>query len=108
MPDILNTLAEMRSGKTAAEINAKYNELFDAVLTHRAKGVLTIKIKIAPARVEFDEGVCEVTLTPECDITKPEKALDSSLFFVTREGGISRNDPAQSEMFDIATTEVNR
>ena len=100
MVDIIQTLMEMRNGKVASDINRKFAELMNAIYEHRKKGSITIKIDIAPAK--FDEAmlVTEVDIAPDVKLNKPDRPLDSSMFFVTRDGNLSRIDPTQHQMFE--------
>lgn len=104
--DIIQTLLEMRNGKVASDINRKFAELLNAIYEHRKKGSITLKIDIAPAKFDDSMMVTEVSIDPEVKLNKPDRPLDSAMFFVTSEGKLSRLDPAQHQMFD--ETEINR
>ena len=96
MADIINNLMEMRGGKVAAEINRKYEELLSSVFEHRKKGSITIKIDIEPAGFDqADMSVTEIRLAPDVTLKKPDKPLDTSMFFVNKQGQLSRVDPNQ-------------
>jgi hypothetical protein len=100
MNDLLQFILEMRSGRVAMDCNAKFNEMIQAVLETGGKGELTIKIKAVPATKGRGGCVLSVLAEHECKIKKPELEIGSSTFFATPEGLLTREDPAQAQMFD--------
>jgi hypothetical protein len=108
MTDFVNLLVEMRNGQVATDINGKFNEILAAVLDTGGKGELTIKIKMAPAKLGMGGAVLEVETEHECKLKKPELAVGKAVFFVTKEGTLTRDDPAQTAMFASAENEQQR
>lgn len=100
MVDIIQTLLEMRNGKVASEINRKFAELMNAIYTHRKPGAITISIKVSPDKFDEAMQVSEVKFAPDVKLAKPERPLETSMFFVTDGGNLSRTDPAQRQMFE--------
>lgn len=100
--DFLETLIGMRAGKVASDINQKFNAVLEGVIGTGGKGELTLKIKVKPA--EFGEGgaVVQVQASHEIKSRVPELVTGPSTFFVSRDGTLSRSDPAQAEMFEPA------
>ena len=99
MTDFLSLLVEMRSGAVATDINTKFNEMITAVLETGGKGELTVKIKAAPSKMGLGGAVLEVETEHECRMKKPELAIGKAFFFVSRDGELTRDDPAQTAMF---------
>jgi hypothetical protein len=102
MTDFLSLIVEMRSGAVAQDVNTKFNELISAVLETGGKGELTVKIKAAPSKLGMGGVVLEVETEHECKLKKPELAVGKAVFFVTKEGALTRDDPAQTAMFEPA------
>lgn len=97
--DILAVLMDMRSGAVAADVNAKFNEMIRAVLDTGGKGELAIIIKAEPAKLGLGGAVLEIVTEHDCKMKKPELKVGKSMFFVTREGRLTREDPNQTQMF---------
>jgi hypothetical protein len=107
LTDLLNVLMEMRGGAVATDCNQKFNEVLLAVLETGKKGELTIKLSVKPSKFAIGGTVLEVETNHECKLKKPELAVGQSLFFVTKDGILTRNDPTQTAMFE-AGAEVSR
>ncbi len=101
MTDFVNLLMEMRGGAVATDLNSKFNEMLTAVLETGGKGELTVKIKAAPSKMGMGGWVLEVETEHECKMKKPELAIGKAFFFVTKEGNLTRDDPAQVAMFEL-------
>ena len=99
--DLLSILLEMRSGAVAADISSKFDEVLKAVLDTGGKGELNIKLLVKPSKMGMGGAVIEVETEHECKVKKPELAIGRSVFFVTKEGRLTREDPAQTAMFAV-------
>lgn len=99
MTDVLAVVMDMRNGAVAADCNNKFNDVLKAVIETGGKGELTIKLKLEPAKMGMGGVVVEVEASHECKVKKPELAVGRSVFFVTGEGDLTRDDPAQVAMF---------
>ncbi len=106
MTDLLQVLLDMRNGQVATDCNAKFNEVLGAVLETGGKGELTIKLFVKPSKMGMGGAVIEVETEHECKTKKPELAVGRSFFFVTKEGDLTRDDPAQTAMFDLQPKEA--
>lgn len=100
MADIISTLVEMRNGEVVMDCNRKFGELMTAVLETGHKGKLTLTLSVAPSKYAMGGTVIEVEATHECTVKKPELSIGRSLFFVMKDGSLTREDPAQSAMFE--------
>jgi hypothetical protein len=99
--DILQTITDMRNGAVAIDINSKFNEMIQAVLETGGKGELTVTIKAEPSKLGMGGAVLEVQTEHVCKMKKPELAVGKSFFFVTKDGSLTRDDPAQTAMFEL-------
>jgi hypothetical protein len=99
MTDLLSVLTDMRNGAVAVDCNTKFNEVLKAVLETGGKGELSIKLFIKPSKMGMGGAVIEVETAHECKAKKPELEVGRSFFFVTKDGQLTRDDPAQTAMF---------
>ena|ERR1044071_8439856 len=97
--DLLSVLLDMRNGQVAADCNQKFNEVLSGVQETGGKGELTIKLFVRPAKMGMGGTVVEVEMSHECKVKKPELEIGRSVFFVTKDGKLTRDDPAQTAMF---------
>lgn len=98
--DFITMLVEMQGGETAMAINAKLAELMTAIKATAGSGKLTVEITIKPSKLGMGGVVQMVESTADVKIKKPELGLGSSIFFLTEEGTLSRQDPRQEQMFE--------
>lgn len=102
--DFVSVLVDMRSGEVAADVNRKFQEMLTAVFETGAKGKLTLTIDVKPSKFAMGGTVIEVETTHECKVKKPELSVGRSLFFVTKDGTLSRDDPAQIALLEEVST----
>ena len=107
MTDLLQTLLDMRSGQVAADCNEKFNQVLQAVIDTGGKGKLTLELNIEPAKFGMGAAVLEVSIDHNIKLKKPELEIGNAVFFVTKEGTLTRDDPAQTQMF-MTEKEVNQ
>lgn len=104
MTDFLNVLCEARNGAIAVDLNDKFNRVLTAVLETAGTGELTIKLKVEPSKQGFGGAVIEVNITHDVKLKVPELKVGSAMFYVV-DGELRREDPAQTQMFDIPSKE---
>lgn len=92
--DFFETIKNIRRGEFLDRINEQLTELNKAVFAVEAEGEITIKLKLKP------NGEGQVVITPKVEIKKPVKGVGQAIFFVNVDGGLEREDPRQSRMFD--------
>lgn len=97
--DFISTLAELKNGRAHIDCSRKLSELVSAVVDTKKKGKLILEMVIEPSGME-DGRVSETAVTWACRIAKPEHDTGRSLFFVTRDGRLTRNDPNQMDLYD--------
>jgi hypothetical protein len=100
--DFLDLLMLMRGGQVAVDLNEKFNEVLGAVIDTGGKGELTIRIKMEPSKLGMGGTVLEVETEHEAKMKKPELKVGPAVFFVTKDGRLTREDPAQVAMFEMA------
>ena len=101
--DILSVLADLDRGHFSINAGRKWFELSKAIQDVRGSGTLTIKLKVKPVGISQSTGkVNQFEIKPEISIDKPEHPLRPSLFFVTEDAKVTREDPDQEALdFDI-------
>jgi len=100
MTDFMSIVLDMRNGAVAQDINTKFQDVLKAVLETAGKGELTVKFTIQPSKLGMGGAVIEVETEHDVKLKRPELKVGRSLFFVTKEGELTRNDPAQTAMFE--------
>lgn len=90
------TLKDIRFGELSEELNEAINKVVLAVEDTGKVGELTLTLKLKPS----SSGAIEVIDTVKSKI--PELPKDSSLFFITTEGNLVRNNPRQMELQERA------
>lgn len=105
--DFISTLVEMRGGNVVMDVNRKFTELLEAIQETGQKGKLTLILNVAPSKFSSGGTVAEVETSHDCSIKKPELSIGKSLFFFDRNGALTRDDPAQTEMFTQEETRSN-
>lgn len=96
--DIIGILAALNRGNFIVEAGRKCGELSRAIVDVRSKGgKLVITLEFEPAGFAKDGRVNQLVIRPEVKITKPEHAQGKSIFFVTPDCKLTREDPDQDE-----------
>lgn len=83
-------LAEHRSGHLHDEVSEALRQVVEGVGATGRKGKVTIEIMIEPFK-NATGGV--VTISDDVKVKLPSTDRDSSLFFVTPEGNLTRDTP---------------
>ena len=88
----LDYLREHRMGLTHAELSEAMQQLVAAVVAERKGGEITLKISVKP------QGDGAVMVTDEVKLKLPKPTKGGSLFFVTPENNLVRQDPRQADL----------
>ncbi len=88
----LDLLREHRNGLTHEELTEALNEIVEAVASEGKGGKLTLTIAVKP------HGDGAVMVMDELKITKPKPTKGGSIFFVTPENNLIRQDPKQPSL----------
>ena len=97
--DFIEVLISMRSGRVAMECSEKLAAVVQAVRKTGKKGRLSLVIDINPSRISNDDGqVKEVEVTHKVVTVEPENSAGTTIFYATKEGALTREDPDQMAM----------
>lgn len=88
----MDLLREHRNGLTHDELTDEMQALVAAVTEERKKGTLTLRITLEP------KGDGTVMLVDEIVSKPPKRTKGGSLFFVTPENNLARQDPKQPNL----------
>jgi hypothetical protein len=89
----LDLLREHRSGITHELLTDALQELVEAVVDQRKRGKLTLTLTIKPFGKK--DGL---EVGAEVKLTKPKEVQGVSIFYVTPENNLVRQDPRQQAM----------
>lgn len=101
--DIIGTLAELDRGRFAIECGRELGELTAAVRNTAKKGSILIRLEVTPGGLK-DGRVHQVEVKPNVSIVRPKNDTKSTIFFVTDEAQLVRDDPDQMDMFEDQRT----
>ena len=90
-----DTLRFMRKGSVVQALTDKLAEVCKAASETGKAGELTLKIKIKPEAA----GGKQFDFVPSIGFSIPQPDLKPSVFYMTDDGGVVREDPDQAEMF---------
>lgn len=103
MADVMGVLVQIARGQAIEEVNREFNHVYEQVRENGGTGEVTIKIKVEATGWNQRSGqLAEVAITHSVGTKSPRRKLGKSTFFVTNDGDLSRNDPAQMELDDMA------
>lgn len=103
--DIISTLAELDRGRFAIECGRELLELNAAVRNTAKKGSIVIRLDVTPGGLK-DGRVHQVEVKPSVSIVRPKNDTKSTIFFLTEQAQMVRDDPDQMEMFEERATPV--
>lgn len=90
-------------GELHDDLSAALHKLTEAVQGVRKKGALTLTITVEPAgRVEH-----AVTVTGKVALKLPEPDPEEALWFIGRDGNLTRRNPQQPELPGLRTVAPN-
>lgn len=86
-------LQEMNKGRTHTELSTALQDVVMAVLATHKKGTVTLQIDISKSKAM---GMVELTDTVKVKL--PEADRSTSMFYVTDDGNLTREDPKQMSL----------
>lgn len=102
--EFLSTLAELKNGRVIHQANDTMQRLLSAVQKHGGKGKLGLELTLSP-RIDSDTGrVIEVDIAYSIKVAEPQPNHGTTMFYVDKEGKLTRQDPRQAEMFEEEVT----
>lgn len=99
-----DVLRFMRKGTVVQALTDRLGEVCKAASDTGKPGEITLKIKIKPEAV----GANRFDFVPSIGFTMPQPDLKPSVFWMTDDGGIAREDPEQAEMFPAPVEVASR
>lgn len=91
----LETLRELRAGRTLEDLGEELAKLVESVKETGKSAELTLKMKIKPSK----SGAVSYFMIEDSITTKaPQLDRGDTIFFPTKDGGLSRYDQSQAEM----------
>ena len=97
--DILSTLAELNRGKFLITCSRQLRRVIEAILSTGKKGKVTIALDMVPGVVTQGRAT-QIDITPTVKIEEPMPSQGTSIFFVTADNDLTRDDPEQMAMFE--------
>lgn len=88
----IDTLRHIEGGVLLEELAEAQRDIIQAIGHTNKKGELTIKFTYTP------EGHGQVSIEADIKLKAPQLARGRSLFFITPEANLERNDPRQTEL----------
>lgn len=88
----IDTLREVEFGHLLDELSDAQKEVVDAVSSTNKAGTITITLSYKP------EGSGQLTIKADIKKKVPTLARGTSLFFMTPEGNLQREDPRQQKL----------
>lgn len=102
MADVLGLLAQLQRGQAIAEINEEAAHLIDQLGKTGGKAELVIKLSFEEPTFDHRTGrMTEVKIKHSLSAKLPKLRTAGNTFFLTNEGELSRNDPAQMELEEM-------
>lgn len=90
----LKTLQGVRQGAVIDELNQKLYDLGLAVRSTGRAGELVLKLKLAP----IDQSGLTLHIEDTVVVKEPKLSKGKTVFFVTDDGQLVRNDPRQKSL----------
>jgi NAD(P)H-hydrate repair Nnr-like enzyme with NAD(P)H-hydrate epimerase domain len=99
--DFLGTLVVLNRGKTVIDASRELQEVINAIISTNKKGSITIKLDISPSGWKEGTGRAnQVDIDPEITSKIPRHNQGKSIFFVTDDNKLTRDDPEQEALFN--------
>jgi hypothetical protein len=95
--DIISTIVVLNRGNFVIECGRELQELADAIVDTGKKGALVIKLEVAPCGLK-DGRVNQFEIRPDVSINKPKHDQGKSIFFLTQDNKLMRDNPDQMQM----------
>jgi hypothetical protein len=89
------TLRDLRSGHTLEDLGEQLSQIVAAVKATGKSGELTLKLKIKPPK---SGGISYLMIEDSLSAKVPKLDHGDTVFFPTKDGGLSRMDQSQGEL----------
>jgi len=98
-----DTLRDVRGGEVLTDLDAKLQELVQAVQSTGASGELVLKISVKPMKGSTEA----VVVTDDIKCKTPVIRSAGTVMFPTPEGNLQRNHPKQEDLPGITLARSN-
>lgn len=89
-------LRELNKGRVHEELTQGLHDVVEAVKATGKSGTLTLKLKIAEQK-----NTVMLTIEDDVVVNPPKASRQTSLWFVDKDGNVSRSDPSQLDFSSI-------
>jgi hypothetical protein len=101
----METLRELRGGRTLEDLADNVAEIVRAVRATGKTGELTIKLKFKPPKAG---GASYLMVEDSFKATVPKLDHGDTVFFHTKDGGLTRQDPSQMDLLPVRAVDAER
>ena len=99
--DILGTLAVLNRGNLIIDAGRDMLDVVNGIVATNKPGELTIKLKIKPSGWDKDTSrPIQVDIEPEISVKVPKHDQGKSIFFLTEENRLTRDELERSALFE--------
>ena len=110
MQDVFSFLRDLHQGKVLEELSEEITAITAAVRAAGKSGELTLKVKF---KTPPKGDVSYLTFEAEVSSKKPRRDRGDTIFFITNDNRLTRQDPTQTELpfrgvVDASTGEIIR
>lgn len=97
--EFFQLVEKARGGVLQADLNAQIRDLLGKIQETGKEGKIALELRFKPA----GQGRVEVSTAIKSSV--PQPTTESTLFYITGEGRLSRRDPRQPELPALRTVE---
>jgi hypothetical protein len=99
--DILGTLAVLNRGNLIIDAGRDMQEVVNGIVATNKPGKITITLEIKPSGWDRDTGrATQVDITPEIATRIPKPDQGKSIFFLTEENRLTRDELDRQPLFE--------
>lgn len=99
--DIVGTLVVLNRGNFIVECGREFNDLTDAIVATNKPGKLVITLTVTPSGwSKRTARPNQVDIAPQFEIKRPQHDQAKSIFYVTEDNRLTRDDPDQEALFE--------
>lgn len=106
--DIVGTLVVLNRGNFIIDAGREFQEVVDGLIATNKPGELVIKLKIKPSGWDKDTSrPIQVDVEPEIIAKVPRHEQGKSIFFVTPDNKLTRDELERQPLFEMPERETN-
>lgn len=97
---VINMMLVLDRGHFMINLGRETQSVIDAVVDTNKEGTINIKLRLMPSGYDRDTGgATQVDVVPTISTVIPRHNVNKSIFFVAQNNVLTRDDPAQAELF---------